>query len=183
MNTATTTLVPTGTYTVDPSHSRVEFAVKHLGIATVKGSFGSFEGTLVIDGDLSSARAYGTVDAASLDTGDDKRDAHLRSPDFFETERHSQLSFASTAIRPLDEDRFEIVGDLTIRGVTRETVLRAEIQGAETDPYGNERVALEVRGELNRGDFGLTWNQVLGSGNLLVSEKVKLALDISAVKA
>ena len=181
--TTTTTIVPTGTYSVDPSHSRVEFAVKHLGIATVKGSFGSFEGKLEIDGDLSSARAYGTVDAASLDTGDDKRDAHLRSPDFFETERHSQLSFRSTAIRPLDEDRFEIVGDLTIRGVTREIVLQAEIQGVETDPWGNERVALEVRGELNRGDFGLTWNQVLGSGNLLVSDKVKLALDISAVKA
>lgn len=180
--TTATTLVPTGTYSVDPSHSRVEFAVKHLGIATVKGSFGSFEGTLELDGDLSSARAYGTVDAASLDTGDDKRDAHLRSPDFFETERHSQLSFSSTAIRPLDEDRFEIVGDLTIRGVTREIVLRAELQGVETDPWGNERAALEVRGELNRGDFGLTWNQVLGSGNLLVSEKVKLALDISAVK-
>jgi polyisoprenoid-binding protein YceI len=183
MTTTATTLVPTGTYTVDPSHSRVEFAVKHLGIATVKGSFGGFEGTLELDGDRSSARAYGTVDAASLDTGDDKRDAHLRSPDFFETDRHSQLSFSSAAIRALDEDRFEIVGDLTIRGVTREIVLRAEIQGVETDPWGNERVALEVRGELNRGDFGLTWNQVLGSGNLLVSEKVKLGLDISAVKA
>ena len=176
------TSVPTGTYSVDPGHSSVEFAVKHLGIATVKGSFSSFEGTLEVGDDLSSARAYGTVDVASVNTREAARDEHLRSPDFFDAERSPQLRFESTEIRPLDEDVFEIVGQLEMRGVTREITLTAEIQGRETDPWGNERVGLEVTGELRRGDWGLTWNQVLGSGNLLVADKVKLSLDLSAVK-
>jgi len=182
MTTSTITAAPAGTFSVDPSHSRVEFAVKHLGIATVKGTFGSFEGTLELGADLSQARASGRVDAASIDTQEDKRDAHLRSADFFDVERFPALSFESTGIRPLDDDRFEITGDLTIRGVTREVHLVAELLGAETDPWGNERVGLEVSGQLNRGEFGLTWNQVLGSGNMLVSDKVKLALEISAVR-
>jgi polyisoprenoid-binding protein YceI len=182
MTTSTITAAPAGTFSVDPSHSRVEFAVKHLGIATVKGTFGSFEGTLELGADLSQARAGGRVDAASIDTQEDKRDAHLRSADFFDVERFPALSFESTDIRPLDDDRFEITGDLTIRGVTREVTLVAELLGSETDPWGNERVGLEVSGQLNRGEFGLTWNQVLGSGNMLVSDKVKLALEISAVR-
>jgi polyisoprenoid-binding protein YceI len=182
VSTATATVVPTGTYSVDPSHSRVEFSAKHLGIATVRGNFGSFVGTLELADDLSSARAHGTVDVASLDTQEPQRDDHLRSPDFFHAERHPQIEFTSTEIRPVDNERFEIVGDLTLRGVTREVVLTAEIQGTEIDPWGNERVALEVRGQLNRSDYGMTFNQVLGSGNVLVSDKVRLALDVSAVK-
>ena len=177
------TSTPTGTYSVDPSHSRVEFAVKHLGIATVKGSFASFEGTLELGEDLASSRAYGSVETASLDTKEDKRDAHLRSPDFFDAETHPRLTFESTEIRRIDEDTLEITGELELRGVKREITLEAEVQGTETDPWGNERVGLEVRGQLNRSDYGLTWNQVLGSGNVLVGEKVKLALDISAVKS
>ena len=176
------TSVPTGTYSVDPGHSSVEFAVKHLGIATVKGSFSSFEGTLELDPDLGSARAYGTVDVASLNTREPARDEHLRSPDFFDAENSPQLRFESTEIRSAGDDVFEIVGQLEMRGVTREITLTAELQGRETDPWGNERVGLEVSGELKRGDWGLTWNQVLGSGNLLVADKVKLALDISAIQ-
>ncbi len=178
MSIAARTQLPTGTWHVDPAHSRIEFAVKHLGIATVRGAFKEFEGTL----DLDEGRAYGSVKTASVDTNDDKRDEHLRSPDFFEVVGHPELRFESTEIRPLGEDTFEIEGDLTIRGVTNPIVLRAELQGSETDPWGNERIALEVKGKLDRSDWGMTFNQVLGSGNTLVSERVKLQLDIAAVK-
>jgi polyisoprenoid-binding protein YceI len=180
--TAIATAVPTGTWKLDPAHSSVEFSVKHLGIATVRGNFNEFEGTLEIGDDLESARAYGTVQSASVSTNEDQRDDHLRSEDFFHAEVHPELSFASTAIRPVDEDTFEIEGDLTMRGVTRPITLRAELQGTESDPWGNERVGLEVTGQLNRGDWGMTFNQALGSGNMLVSDRVKLSLDISAVK-
>jgi polyisoprenoid-binding protein YceI len=178
MSIAARTQLPTGTWHVDPAHSRIEFAVKHLGIATVRGAFKEFEGTL----DLDEGRAYGSMKTASVDTNDDKRDEHLRSPDFFEVVGHPELLFESTEIRPLGEDTFEIEGDLTIRGVTNPIVLRAELQGSETDPWGNERIALEVTGKLDRSDWGMTFNQVLGSGNMLVSERVKLQLDIAAVK-
>ena len=156
--------------------------MKHLGIATVRGKFEEFEGTLEIGEDVSAARAYGTVQG-ELDQHDDPgRDEHLRSADFFGVEANPELRFESTAIRPLDEETFEIEGDLTMNGVTKPVTLTAEVQGTETDPWGNERVGLEVTGQLNRGDWNMTFNQALGSGNLLVGEKVKLALDISAVK-
>jgi polyisoprenoid-binding protein YceI len=178
MTIATRTQLPTGTWHVDPAHSHIEFAVKHLGITTVRGEFREFEGTI----DADEGRAYGTVDAASLDTNEDTRDKHLRSPDFFDVVEHPELRFESTEIRPLGEDTFEIEGDLTIRGVTNPIVLRAEYQGSETDQFGNERIALEVAGRLNRSDWAMTFNQMLGSGNVVVSDRVKLQLDISAVK-
>ena len=177
MSIAARTRLPTGTWHVDPAHSRIEFAVKHLGIATIRGAFREFEGTL----DLDEGRARGTVKAASLDTYDENRDEHLRSPDFLAVVEHPELRFESTEIRPVDEDTSEIEGDLTIRGATNPIVLRAEFQGSETDPWGNERIALEVTGELDRTDWGMTFNQVLGSGNVLVSDRVKLRLDIGAV--
>jgi polyisoprenoid-binding protein YceI len=181
-STATVTVVPTGTWKIDPGHSNVEFSVKHLGIATVRGRFHEFEGALEIGEDLASARAYGTVQTASVYTNEEQRDNHLRSEDFFHAEAHPELSFESTAIRQVDDDAFEIEGELTMRGVTRPIALRAEIQGIEGDPWGNERVGLEVTGRLNRGDWGMTFNQALGSGNVLVSDRVKLSLDISAIK-
>ena len=180
--TALRTAVPTGTWAVDPSHSQVGFQVKHLGIATVRGDFSDFEGTLVIGDDLASAKASGSVNVASVDTNEEKRDAHLRSPDFFHVDEHPRIEFESKAIEPIDEDRFRITGDITLHGVTREIELTAEITGTEEDPWGNERVGLEITGQLNRADHGMTFNQALGSGNVLVSDKVKLALDISAVK-
>jgi polyisoprenoid-binding protein YceI len=182
ISTAKTTLVPTGTWSVDPSHSTVGFSVKHLGIATVRGKFEQFEGKLEIGADLSSARASGTVQGASINTNDAGRDEHLRSADFFGIEANPELRFESTAIRALDEDTFEIEGELSMNGVTGPVTLKAEVQGTETDPWGNERVGLEVTGQLNRTDWNMTFNQALGSGNLLVGEKVKLDLDISAVK-
>ena len=180
---AIATAVPTGVWNVDPKHSRVEFQVKHLGIATVRGHFAEFDGTLELSDDLSEARAYGTVATTSVDTNEEKRDEHLRSPDFFDVENHERIEFRSTEIAPVDDETFAIHGELTLHGVTKEIELTAEVTGTEEDPWGNERVGLEVSGQLNRGDYGMTFNQALGSGNKLVSDKVKLALDISAVKA
>jgi polyisoprenoid-binding protein YceI len=175
----TSTIVPTGTWTVDPAHSKVGFSVKHMGIATVRGVFGEFNGTLEVGDEIT---ASGSVTTASVDTNEQGRDDHLRSPDFFHAEEHPELTFTSTRIEADGDDEFTVTGDLTIHGVTREVQLKAEVQGVDVDPWGNERVGLEITGQLNRGDFGMTFNQALGSGNLLVSDKVKLALDISAVK-
>jgi polyisoprenoid-binding protein YceI len=180
--TSITTGIPTGTWSVDPAHSKVGFAVKHMGIANVRGEFTEFEGTLEIGQDLSSSRAYGTVKAQSVDTSEPQRDEHLRSADFFDVAQYPELRFESTEIEALDEDEFRITGKLTIHGVTNDIVLHAELQGTDIDPWGNERVGLEVTGQLSRADYGMKFNQALGSGNMLVGDKVKLALDISAVK-
>lgn len=176
------TIVPAGTWKVDPAHSTVEFAVKHMMIATVKGRFTEFEGTLEVGDDPRGAKAFGTIPVASIDTHEAQRDGHLRSADFFDAERFPAIRFESKLIEHVD-GLFRIVGDLTIRDVSRELDLEATLQGAGRDPYGNERVALEIRGEIDRKDFGLTWNQVLEAGGLLVGDTVKLAVDISAVKA
>jgi polyisoprenoid-binding protein YceI len=182
ISTSKSTLVPAGTWSVDPIHSTVGFSVKHLGIATVRGKFEDFSGTLEIGEGDETARASGTVQGVSINTGDAGRDEHLRSADFFGVEQNPELRFDSTAIEHVDDETFEITGDLTMNGVTRPITLTAEVQGEETDPWGNERVALEVTGQLNRGDWNMTFNQALGSGNLLVGEKVKLQLDIAAIK-
>jgi polyisoprenoid-binding protein YceI len=181
-STSPSELVPTGTWTVDPAHSKVGFAVKHMGIATVRGEFTDFRGTLEIDQDLASAKVYGTVATESVDTNEPQRDDHLRSPDFFDAARFPELRFESTTIEELDDEEFRITGQLTIHGVTNEVVLHADVQGTDIDPWGNERVGLEVSGQLSRSDYDMKFNQALGSGNVLVADKVKLALDISAVK-
>jgi len=182
ISTTKSTLVPAGTWAVDPVHSSVGFAVKHLGIATVRGKFDEFEGTLEISEHDESTRAYGTVKAVSVNTNDSGRDDHLRSADFFGVEQNPELRFESTEITQIDDDTFDIVGELTMNGITKPVKLQAEVEGTETDPWGNERVGLEVTGQLNRSDWNMTFNQALGSGNLLVGEKVRLELDISAVK-
>ena len=180
--TVSSTIVPTGTWTVDPAHSKVAFAVKHMGIATVRGEFTGFEGTLEIGDDLSTAVARGTVRTETVDTNEPQRDGHLRSADFFDAENHPEITFESTSIEPIDDDTFRITGALTMRGTTGEVVLQAEVQGTDVDPWGNERVGLEITGQLSRGEYGMTFNQALGSGNMLVGDRVKLSLDISAVK-
>ncbi len=182
MSTTTSTLIPTGTWSVDPAHSKVGFAVKHMGIANVRGEFTDFEGSLEIGEDLSAAKVYGTVKTESVDTNEPQRDDHLRSPDFFDAAQFPELRFESTSIEALDDEEFRITGELTIHGVTNEIVLHADVQGTDVDPWGNERVGLEVTGQLSRGDYDMKFNQALGSGNMLVADKVKLALDISAVK-
>ena len=182
MSTSTQTLIPTGTWNVDPAHSKIGFAVKHMGIATVRGEFTEFAGSLEVGDDLSSAKATGTVKVESVDTNEGQRDAHLRSPDFFDAAQYPELTFESTKIEALDDEEFRITGQLTIHGVTNEVVLHADVQGTDVDPWGNTRVGLEITGQLSRGDYDMKFNQALGSGNMLVADKVKLALDISAVK-
>jgi polyisoprenoid-binding protein YceI len=178
----TTTKIATGTWTADPAHSSFGFSVKHLGIATVRGTFGEFEGKIVLDGDLVDAKVTGSAKAASIDTSQPDRDTHLRSADFFDAETYPELTFDSTSVTEIDEETFEITGDLTMHGVTKPITLKAELQGTEVDPWGNDRVGFEITGQLERSDWGMKFNQALGSGNLAVSDKVKLALDISAVK-
>lgn len=182
MTTQSATLIPTGTWTVDPAHSKIGFSVKHMGISTVRGEFTEFEGSLEIGENPSDLKVRGTVKTASVDTNEGSRDEHLRSPDFFETETHPDLSFESTRIETIDEETYRITGDMTLRGVTNELVLTAEVNGIEQDMEGGERIGLEVTGQLSRGEYGMKFNQALGSGNMLVSDKVKLTLDIAAVK-
>jgi polyisoprenoid-binding protein YceI len=177
---AATAPLPTGTWKVDPVHSSVEFQVKHLGIATVKGRFNQFEGTLEVSPE--GARAFGSIEVASVDTREPQRDEHLRSADFFEAETFPRIEFASTAIRPLDEDEFEIDADLTIHGVTRPVTLKAVFEGAETDHQGNDRVGVSASTQIDRSDFDIKFNAALGSGNLVVANKVKILVDVSAVR-
>jgi polyisoprenoid-binding protein YceI len=181
--TRTQSVIPPGIWRVDPAHSSVQFAVKHMGIATVRGKFTRFEGTVEIGEDLASSRAYGKVDVASIDTDEPDRDAHLRSADFFDVEHYPEITFESTRVEPLDSESSAVYGNLTMHGVTREIRLDVNVEGTDTDPWGNERVGLAATGELKRSDFDMKFNQALGSGNMLVGDKVNMSLDISAVKA
>jgi polyisoprenoid-binding protein YceI len=178
----TATAVPTGTWNIDPVHSRVGFSVKHLGISTVRGEFRNYEGSLVIN-ESGAITASGTVAADSVDTNQPDRDGHLKSADFFDAENYPAITFRSTSVLARDQDTYEITGDLTLRGVTQQITLAAEIGGGETDGYGFERIGLEASGTISRSAYGIKFNQALGSGNAIVSDKVKLDLDISAVKA
>ena len=180
--TATSAIVPTGTWNIDPSHSTIGFSVKHMMIATVRGRFTQFAGTISAD-DEGSTRIDGVVQAASVDTSEPQRDEHLRSADFFDAANHPEIRFASTAVTPRGADEYRITGDLTIKGTTRQVTLDATVNGAGTDPWGNERIALEASGTINRKDFGLNWNQVLEAGGVLVGDKIKITLDLSTVKA
>jgi polyisoprenoid-binding protein YceI len=178
----TRSAVPSGTWRVDPVHSTVQFAVKHMGIATVRGKFTRFEGTLEVGEDLSSSKAYGKVDVASIDTNEPDRDAHLRSADFFDVERYPEITYETTRVVPIDAESSTVYGNLTMHGVTKEVRLEVAVEGTETDPWGNERVGLSASGFLLRSDFDMRFNQALGSGNLLVGDKVNISLDISAVR-
>jgi polyisoprenoid-binding protein YceI len=174
-------VIPSGTWKVDPVHSSVEFHVKHLGIATVKGQFGEFEGTLESNPD--SGVAYGTVNTASVDTREPQRDEHLRSADFFEVDKYPQIGFRSSEIRATGEDELEVVGDLTIHGVTRRVTLNATLEGVELEDHqGNARIGVSANTQINRSDFGMRFNAALGSGNVVVSDKVKILVEISAVR-
>jgi polyisoprenoid-binding protein YceI len=174
--------VPAGTWNVDPIHSSVAFEVKHMMIATVRGHFSEFDGRLEAEEDPTESRAHGWVNVSSIHTGNIDRDAHLRSTEFFDAERIPQATFESTRIAHIDGGRYVVTGDLTIKDVTREVEAEVTVQGSAKDPWGQDRVGIEIRGTINRTDFGLTWQQMLASGGMLVGEEVKLLLDISAVK-
>jgi len=173
--------IPAGTYNVDPAHSSVAFEVRHMGIATVRGAFRRFQGTL--DATADAPILSGTVDVASIDTGDEQRDAHLTAPDFFDAERYPEITFHSTATEATDDGRIRLAGEITIKGVTKPIELVGAAAENGADPWGNERVGFEVEGVIDRRDYDLKWNQTLPNGNLLVSNEVKLLVSVSAVKA
>lgn len=173
----------TGTWVIDPSHTRVGFSAKHAMVATVRGQFAEFSGSLTLDGAVpKQSSADLTIAAASISTGNDDRDNHVRGSDFLDVETHNELSFQSTGVRYEGGDDFVMTGDLTIRGTTRPVELKVELEGLATDPFGNERIGFSGQTTLSRKDFGLTWNVALEAGGVLVSDKVKITLDVSAIK-
>ncbi|MFG2192686.1 YceI family protein [Streptomyces sp. NPDC048639] len=174
----------TGDYTIDPAHSSLGFTVRHAMVTNVRGVFGDFEGTLSLDGsDVSRSGASLDVRIAGIDTGIADRDGHLRSGDFFDAEKFPLMTFRSTAAEHMDGDTYRITGNLTIKDVTRPLSIDLEFNGSATDVYGNERVGFEGRADILRSDWGLTWNAALETGGVMVSDKVKLSFDISAIKS
>ncbi|GAA2447467.1 YceI family protein [Streptomyces macrosporus] len=173
----------TGDYTLDPSHTTLGFTARHAMVTNVKGAFQEFEGTLHLDGsDPSRSTASLDIKMASVDTGSADRDAHLKGPDFFDVENHPVMTFRSTGAEALGGDDYRITGDLTILGTTRPITIDLEFNGAAKDPFGNERVGFEGKAELLRSDYGLTWNAALETGGMLVSDKIKLHFDLSAIR-
>ena len=171
-----------GDYTLDHTHTRIGFVARHAMVTKVRGAFNEFEGTARIDSDLSKSSAQLTIKAASIDTRNADRDGHLRSNDFFDMENHPEITFASTGVRQTDDTTVQVTGDLTIKGVTKPVTVDFEYQGSATDPFGNERVGFEGAVTINRKDWGVNWNAALETGGVLVSEKVTLEFEVSAVK-
>jgi polyisoprenoid-binding protein YceI len=170
-------------WTIDPTHSEILFKVKHLMITNVKGEFRNFDAAIVAAGnDFSDARINLNIDASSVFTNNDDRDAHLRSADFFDTDNHKELTFVSTSFEKLDDENYQLKGLLTMRGVAKEVVLDAEFGGFMKDPYGNEKAGFSLNGKLNRKDWGLNWNAALEAGGMLVSDDVRLSADVQFVR-
>lgn len=181
--TPTTTQIPTGTYAIDPSHSRIGFVARHAMVTKVRGSFNEFEGTGTFDADNPTAAALSlTIQAASIDTRNADRDAHLRSNDFFDMEHHPEIRFVSTSVRQTGDAHFEVTGDLTIKGVTKAVTIPFEYTGTAVDPFGNTRIGLEGTTTVNRKDWGVNWNAALEAGGVLVGEKVTLEFEVSAIR-
>jgi len=171
------------TYTADPAHSRVGFTARHMGFTKVRGTFSDFEATVQMEpGNLESLEAEAAIKTESIDTRVEDRDTHLRSGDFFKVDEFPTLSFKSTDVRNVEGESFTLVGDLTIRGVTREVELEANFLGEGTDPWGGRRVGFEAHTTVSRKDYGLLWNQVLETGGVLVSDEVKIEIEIQATE-
>lgn len=172
------------TWKVDSAHSNVEFAVRHLMITTVKGRFADVSGEVRSDdNDPAKGEVNVTINATSVDTREPQRDAHLRSADFFDVEKYPTITFRSTRIANATGDHFTLVGDLTMHGVTREVALDVTSEGRATDPWGGERAGFTATGKVKRSDFGLTWNQALETGGVLVGDDIRISLDVELVKA
>ena len=181
-----TTTVPstlTGTYTIDPTHSRIGFVARHAMVTKVRGSFNEFTGTGYLDAENPTASSVElTIQAASIDTRNADRDGHLRSNDFFDMENHPEIRFVSTAVEQVDAEHYRVTGDLTIKGVTKPVTIDLEYTGTAVDPFGNQRVGFEGTTTVNRKDWGISWNAALDTGGMLVSEKVVLEFDVSAIR-
>jgi len=183
MTTATATATKT-LWKIDAAHTEAAFAVKHLMISTARGRFGTVDGTVEFDpSDFAGASARITIDAASIDTREAQRDAHLRSADFFDVEKYPSLTFNSRRVEGIQGNKFKLVGDLTIKDITREVVLDVEAHGSSKDPWGNEHSGFSAHTAISRKDFGLLWNAVLETGGLAVGDGVQINLDVELVRA
>jgi polyisoprenoid-binding protein YceI len=179
-----TTQTAVATWNIDTSHSIAEFAVKHMMISSVKGRFGSLAG--VITGDEANPLASSvtaSIDVASIDTKDDQRDAHLKSDDFFNAEKFPKITFVSKRVERVDAENYRVIGDLTIRDVTKEVVLDTEFEGQVVDPWGNQRAGFSATTQISRADFGVNFNGLLETGGVIVGDQVKITLNIEAVRA
>jgi polyisoprenoid-binding protein YceI len=192
MSTSTTTTPATGTaaktgtrttWTIDPAHSHVGFAIRHLMIATVRGRFTQVQGTVTVDeSDPTTASVDITIAMASVSTGDEKRDGHLRSADFFDVDRYPSMTFRSKRVEAKSDQSFRVVGDLTIRDVTREVALDVQLLGRAKDPWGKEHAAFEATTKIKRGDYGLAWNAALETGGVLVGDEVNISIEAQLLR-
>ncbi len=171
-------------YDIDPSHSQAQFTVRHMMVTNVRGEFGKLQGALTLDEkDLKASKVEATIDTASINTREPKRDEHLKSPDFFDVAKHPQMTFKSTQFKKAGKDKYKVTGDLTIRGVTKQVVLDVEIPATEAkDPWGNVKRGAVATTEINRKDYGLNWNQALETGGVMVGDTVKVQLDLQLTK-
>jgi polyisoprenoid-binding protein YceI len=171
-------------WNIDKAHSGINFSIRHMVVSKVRGRFAKYTGTVKLDeNDLTKSVVEANIDAASIDTGTPERDDHLRSPDFFDVDQFPELRFRSTRIERIEDARYRVVGELTIRNVTHEIALDVEYGGRAKDPWGNERMGFLAKASLDRKDFGLKWNQVLEAGGVLVGDRVEIELEVQAVKA
>ena len=172
-----------GDFNLDPEHTRIGFVARHAMVTKVRGAFNEFEGTATVDGDNpSNSSVRVTIDAASIDTRNAQRDEHLRTNDFLALEQYPQITFASTGIRQVDETTFEVTGDLTIKDVTNQVTVPFEFEGASQDPFGNQRIGFDGSVTISRKDYGITWNAALETGGVLVSDKIVLEFEVSAIR-
>ncbi len=170
-----------GSFALDPAHSHVAFSVRHM-MGKVRGRFASFSGTVTIADEPVASSVDVAIDVGSIDTGDEQRDGHLRSPDFFDTESYPNMTYRSTGLTPKGDGRYRVEGDLTIKGVTRPVPLDLTFEGVGVDPWGNQRLGFSATAEIDREEFGLTWNQALETGGLLVGKKVAIEIEAQAVR-
>lgn len=171
----------TGTWTLDQAHTSIGFVAKHLMVTKVRGSFTEFEGAVHVADNPEDSWAEATIKTASITTGDAKRDGHLNSGDFLEIETHPEMTFRSTSLKHVEDNRYEATGDLTIKGITKPITLDVEYNGVGRSPWGLDVAFFSATGEINREDFGMTWNQALESGGVLVSKKVRIEIEVQAV--
>ncbi len=173
----------TGDYAVDAAHTRIGFRARHAMVTTVRGTFVEFEGTAHLDtADPTASTVELRIDTASLDTGQPDRDAHLRSADFLDVEQFPQITFTSTSVEQIEDDVYDVTGDLTVKGATRSVSIEFTLTGSAQDPFGNVRVGFEGALALKRSDWGLVWNAALETGGVLVSDKIQIEFDVSAIK-
>jgi polyisoprenoid-binding protein YceI len=174
-----TTIIPAGTWVIDPSHSEISFTARHLLVSKVRGSFEKFSATITVADEFTASKVEATIEAASVNTRDENRDNHIRTDDFFGVEKHPTWTFVSTGLSAKGSD-YELAGDLTIKGVTKSVTLALEVLGVNKDPYGNLKAGFSASAKVNRKDFGIEWNAPLEAGGFLVGDDATLNLEIEA---